>query len=271
MLNSDTRLYALFGDPVSHSLGPVMHNAAFGERKINAVYLAFRVSRIEQAVEAMGSLNIAGASVTIPHKETVIPFLDEVDDLARDMGAVNTIVNREGKLVGYNTDARGAVDPLERVCGLAGKRVVIIGAGGAARAVAFGVKQKGAALFIVNRSEERGRALAREIGATFIYKDELQQVDPEIIINATSVGMAPGIDDIPLDPGFLTSSMIVMDIVYTPVRTALIRAATEKGCTVIDGLSMFVNQGAAQFELFTGIKAPIEIMKKSLIKVIENR
>ncbi len=271
MLNSDTRLYALFGDPVSHSLGPVMHNAAFAEGQINAVYLAFRVSKIEQAVDAVRNLNIAGASVTIPHKETVIPFLDEVDDLAREMGAVNTIVNLDGKLVGYNTDARGAVDPIEEVCDLAGKRVVIIGAGGAARAVAFGVKQKGAALFMVNRSEERGRELARELGATFIYKEDLVRVDPEIVINATSVGMAPKTRDIPLDPGILKSSMIVMDIVYTPVRTALIRAAMEKGCVVIDGLSMFVNQGAAQFELFTGTKAPKETMKNSLIKVIENR
>ncbi|MBI9089131.1 MAG: shikimate dehydrogenase [Desulfobacterium sp.] len=271
MLNSDTRLYALFGDPVSHSLGPVMHNAAFKEGQINAVYLAFRVSKIEQAVDAMRNLKIAGASITIPHKETVIPFLDEMDDLARDMGAVNTIVNRDGTLVGYNTDARGAVDPLGRVCDLSGKRVVIVGAGGAARAVAFGVKQKGAALFMVNRSEARGRALADEMGATFIYKEDLKRVDPEIIINATSLGMAPKIDDIPLDPGILKPSMIVMDIVYTPVKTALIRAAMEKGCVAIDGLSMFVNQGAAQFELFTGTKAPEAAMKKSLIKVIENR
>lgn len=269
MLNSNTRLYALFGDPVVHSLGPFMHNKAFMEKNINAVYLAFAVSRIDKAVEAIRSLDIAGASITIPHKEAIIPFLDEIDGFSLGMGAVNTVINRDGKLFGYNTDCKGAVDSLEKVCDLKEKRVVIIGAGGVARAVAFGVKQKGGSLFIVNRSRERGMALAREIGANFISKEDLGEVDPEIIVNATSIGMAPDTGGIPLDPEILKPSMIVMDIVYTPVKTALIKAGIAKGCTVVDGLSMFVNQGAAQFELFTGKKAPIEIMKSALIEAME--
>lgn len=271
MLNSDTCLYALFGDPVAHSLGPVMHNAAFKKENINGVYLAFKVPRIEDAIASMKALNIAGASITIPHKETVIPLLDGIDPLARGMGAVNTIVNRDGRLFGYNTDCMGAVDPLEKACDLKGRRVVVLGAGGAARAVAFGVKQRGAIPFIVNRSIKRGRALADELEAAFIPKADIATVDPEIIVNATAMGMAPDTDAIPIDPELLKPAMVVMDIVYTPVKTALVSAAVERGCTVIDGMAMFVNQGALQFELFTGKKAPIQTMKSALLKALEKR
>ncbi|MDY0221035.1 MAG: shikimate dehydrogenase [Desulfobacterium sp.] len=269
--NSATRLYALFGDPVAHSLGPVMHNAAFREERINAVYLAFNVPSVDKAIAAIKTLDIAGASITIPHKETVIPLLDGVDSLALSMGAVNTVVNREGKLFGYNTDCMGAVDPLEGVCDLNGRRVVVFGAGGAARAVVFGVKQRGAIPFIVNRSKERGEKLAHELGATFISSDDVENVDPEIIVNATALGMTPATDTIPLDPEILKSSMVVMDIVYTPLETALIHAARKKGCTVIDGTAMFVNQGALQFELFTGKPAPVKTMKSALLKALEKR
>ena len=269
--NSATRLYALFGDPVAHSLGPVMHNAAFESQGINAVYLAFKVESVERAIAAIKTLNIAGASITIPHKEAVIPLLDKIDPFAREMGAVNTIVNREGKLFGYNTDCMGAVDPLERVCDLKGRRVVVFGAGGASRAVVFGVKQRGAIPFIVNRSEERGKKLADDLGATFISSHDVQTLDPEIIVNATSLGMAPATDRIPLDPEILKPSMVVMDVVYTPLDTALIQAARKKGCTVIDGMSMLVNQGALQFELFTGKKPTVETMKSALLKALEKR
>lgn len=271
MFNSATRLYALIGNPVAHSLGPVMHNAAFDELKINAVYLAFRVENVERAIAAIKTLDIAGASITIPHKEMAIPLVDEVDSLALSMGAINTIVNRDGKLSGYNTDCMGAVDPLESVCDLNGRRVVVFGAGGAARAVVFGVKQRGATPFIVNRSKERGKLLADELGATFISSNDVEAVDPEIIVNATSLGMAPGRDGIPLDPEILKPSMVVMDVVYTPLDTALIQAARKKGCTVIDGMAMFVNQGALQFELFTGKKAPVKIMESALLRALEKR
>lgn len=269
--NSATRLYALFGDPVGHSLGPVMHNAAFQEQKINAVYLAFKVQSAAQAIAAMKTLDIAGASITIPHKETVIPLLDGVDSLALSMGAVNTVVNRKGKLFGYNTDCMGAVHPLEGVCDLNGRRVVVFGAGGAARAVVFGVKQRGAIPFIVNRSKERGKKLADELGAVFISSDDVENVDPEIIVNATALGMAPDTDRIPLDPEILKPSMVVMDVVYTPLETALIQVARKKGCTVIDGMAMFVNQGGLQFELFTGKSAPAKTMKSALLKALEKR
>lgn len=269
--NSATRLYALIGDPVAHSLGPIMHNAAFEKQGINAVYLAFKVESVEQAISAIKTLNIAGASITIPHKETVIPLLDEVDPLALSMGAVNTIVNREGKLFGFNTDCMGAVDPLERVCDLKDRRVVVFGAGGASRAVVFGVKQRGAIPFIVNRSKERGKKLADELGATLISSVDVKTVDPEIIVNATSLGMAPSTDRIPLDPEILKPSMVVMDVVYTPLETALIQAARKKGCTVIDGMAMFVNQGALQFELFTDKKASVKIMKSALLKALEKK
>jgi shikimate dehydrogenase len=248
-----------------------MHNAAFEKQGINAAYLAFKVENVEQAILAIKTLNIAGASITIPHKETVISLLDEIDSLAREMGAVNTIVNREGKLFGYNTDCKGAVHPLEGVCNLKDRRVVVFGAGGAARAVLFGVKQRGAIPFIVNRSKERGKKLADELGVAFISRADVETVDPEIIVNATSLGMIPATDRIPLDPEILKPSMVVMDVVYTPLETLLIQAARKKGCTVIDGMAMFVNQGALQFEFFTGKKAPVKTMKSALLKALEKR
>jgi shikimate dehydrogenase len=271
MIDASTEVYGVFGNPIAHSMGPVMHNAAFEDRGLNAVYLAFRIEDIGKGVQAIRELGIRGVSVTLPFKESVIPFLDEIGDQARFMGCVNTIVNRNGRLCGYNTDQRGAVEPLLEYTSLKNRRVLLIGAGGAAKAVAFGLKNESALISIVNRSEFKGRALADQVGARFIPMGDIPGLNPEIIINATSLGMTPRVDVTPFPADLLTPGMIVMDIVYNPLHTRFLREAETSGCRVIDGLSMFVNQGAAQFELFTGTEAPVRVMRDAVLKAMRKR
>ena len=265
-MDSATQLFALFGNPVSHSMGPVMHNLAFAEKNVNAVYLAFAVRGIEKAVASIKSLGIQGVSVTIPFKEQVIPLLDRVDRLALEAGAVNTIVNRDNRLIGYNTDCQGAVEPLKRIGRIAGKKVCILGAGGAARAVAVGMQREKGVLFITNRSEKRGRALAEQVKGEFVSLEQLGSLAPDMVINTTSLGMTPDVDTSPVGGDFFKKGMVVMDIVYNPLETKMLKEAKRRGCTTIDGVSMFVCQGAAQFELFTGLKAPVDIMRKTVLE-----
>ncbi len=268
MIDSATGLYGVFGNPVSHSMGPLMHNAAFAEKGINAVYLAFLINDIKRGIDSVRELGIKGVSVTIPFKQSVISMLDEVDDFAIKIGAVNTIVNRNGILKGFNTDSDGAVAPLRKQCGIENKKVCILGAGGAARAVAFGIKRENGIIFIVNRSENRGKLLAGQIEGEFCLPENIGEINPDIIINATPVGMTPKVGQSPVDSDIFKEHMIVMDIVYNPLQTKFLKDAENAGCTVIDGLSMFVNQGAAQFELFTESKAPLDIMKKIVMEHI---
>ncbi len=270
MIDSATQLYGVFGNPVSHSMGPLMHNAAFTEKGINAVYLAFHVKDIKKGIDSIKALGITGVSVTIPFKQSVFPFLDEIDALALEIGAVNTIVNKNGILAGFNTDSHGAVEPLKRKCRIKNKRICILGAGGAARAVAFGIRKENGIIFIGNRSEKRGKSLAKQTGGKFVSPDNIGEVDPDIIINATPVGMTPYVNESPIAADLLKDHMTVMDIVYNPLRTKLIEDAQNAGCTVIDGLSMFVNQGAAQFELFTGVKAPMDLMAQTVLDNIND-
>jgi shikimate dehydrogenase len=257
-----TELYGVIGNPVRHSLGPVMHNAAFYNQGINAVYLAFESNDIEGAVKGMRSLGIKGMSVTIPHKESVIPFLDQIDPLAKEIGAVNTIVNKNNKLTGYNTDATGALKALSDVIQVNGKRCVILGAGGAARAIGYILKKNNVDLMIANRSAERGKALSRSLDATFIKLEEVIDVEIDILINTTSVGMSPNTEFSPVSEDVLKPGMTVMDIIYNPMTTKLLNLASQKGCRVVHGLSMFINQGAEQFRLWTGQEAPVDVMKK---------
>ncbi len=266
MINSATRLYGVFGNPISHSMGPVMHTRAFREKGINAVYLAFRIDAIEKGLQAMREIGIQGASITIPFKESVIPFLDDIGEHAKEMGSVNTVVNKDGKLFGYSTDHKGAVEPLRRVTPLKDKDVCVLGAGGAAKAVAYGLKKEGALLTISNRSENKGKALADQMDARFVALDHVTGLNPDIIINTTSVGMMPDTDKSPVPARFFHESMIVFDIVYNPLMTRFLIDAKNAGCTIIDGLSMFVGQGAAQFELFTGVEAPVNLMRDAVLE-----
>lgn len=252
------------GNPVRHSLSPVMFNQAFAETGYNAVYAAFEVTSVQDAVNAVRSLGIRGVSITIPHKVTVLEFLDEVDPLAAEIGAVNTIINRNGRLIGFNSDSLGAVKAIEEVTRLDGKRIVILGAGGAARAIGFGVQAKGAGVTIVNRSIANGETLAKALNADFTPLQDLHRLDADILINTTSVGMTPDSLRSPVDDTVFRSGMLVMDIVYAPLHTCFLRQARNTGCMTINGLSMLVHQAAFQFELWTGLPAPTGVMQQSL-------
>jgi len=269
IITGNTAVYGVIGNPVAHSLGPLMHNKAFAGLGHPGVYVAFETRDIGQAMDGIRALNIRGISVTIPHKETIVPHLDQVDDTARQIGAVNTVVNDKGKLIGYNTDAYGAVKALTEKTGVKDKDVVIIGAGGAARAIGYGMLKAGARVYILNRSEGKGQKLAAFLGASFYPLTELSRAPCDILINTTPVGMAPNVDEMPIEPEQLTDRMLVMDIIYNPISTRLLASAEKIGAGVIDGVPMFVYQGARQFELWTGLDAPVDLMKKVVYKALK--
>ncbi len=269
-IDSETALYAVIGNPVGHSLSPLMHNAAFLKSRLNAIYVAFRVTDIHSAISGLRSLGFAGVSVTIPHKTAVLDLLDAVDPEAAAIGAVNTIVKRKRKLVGFNTDGAGAVRALSAKITLSEKRTVVIGAGGAARAIGYAVTAAGGCVTIVNRSQKNGEALAKDLGADFRFLSDFNGTSCDVLINTTPVGMLPRTDAIPVDEAFLHPDMVVMDIVYNPLETRLLRAAARIGCTTVSGLDMFVYQGAAQFELWTKIPAPVERMRSAVLKALSS-
>jgi len=283
-ISGKTRVCGLIGDPVEHSMSPAMHNAAFRATGLAYFYTAFRVKAEElgKAIEAMRASNIRGLNVTIPHKVAVIPFLDELDDLAERIGAVNTIVNDDGILKGYNTDATGFLRALlERGIEMEGKNVLILGAGGASRAISFTLAEGGAHLVILNRQLEldwaeelAGRIsqiFTRDIKALELNRENLAKAlrKADILVNATSVGMSPSTDQTPVDADLLKPEMIVFDIVYNPVKTRLLREAETAGAETISGIEMLVWQGALAFELWTGEKAPVEIMREEVINLLK--
>jgi shikimate dehydrogenase len=236
---------------------------------INAAYLAFEVGNIRDALYAIRELGIRGVSITIPFKTSVIPFLDELDALAGRIGSVNTIVNREGKLIGHNTDHFGALKALEEKVNLNGKKVILLGAGGAARAIAYGLKERECEVTIFNRSLERGAKLAKELGYPYQSLSALSEIerstrDADVLINATSVGMTPHGGESPFPKRLLRKGMVVMDIVYRPLRTKLLQDAEEQGCKTIDGLEMLAYQGAAQLEIWFGQSPDGEQIKADL-------
>jgi len=269
IINSKTRLYGVIGDPVAHSLSPAIHNAAFAHARINGVYTAFHVTDLPAAVAGIRALNIRGCSVTIPHKVAVMNLLDEVDLLARQIGAVNTIVNENGRLCGFNSDSPGAVAALLEKTPIVHRKVAVIGAGGAARALAHGVVDHGGKLTIVNRSEDKGRRLADEAHGDFCPLLDFSGSGYDIVVNTTSVGMHPETDRMPVSRACLRPGMTVMDIVYNPMETQLLKAAKTAGCTVVDGVAMFVHQGAIQFERWTGTRAPVQLMKQTVIDALK--
>ena len=266
--NPDTRteLYCVLGDPIGHSLSPAMHNCAFGHHGLNAVYLAFQVTDLPAAVSSIRSLGIKGASITRPHKTRVMELLDTIDPTAADIGAVNTIINQNGQLIGKNSDSTGATDALLARTAIADKAVLIIGAGGAARAIGFGIRKCGGQVTVTNRSEAAGSRLATDLGGVFLPPGELTAKRFQILINTTPVGMHPQIDASPVPHDILRPELVVMDIVYNPLETRLLKTAARVGCRTVDGLAMFVNQGARQFEWWTGAKAPVEVMRQAVLE-----
>jgi len=261
-LNRQTRVYGVIGDPVGHSLSPAMQNAAFATRGVNAVYVPFLVRDLTDFVACIGTLGIRGFSVTLPHKEGILKYLDGCDALAEKIGAVNTVVVKGGgKLYGYNTDYVGVLRTLERRIRLAGSRVLIIGAGGAARAVAVALAQAGAAVCVWARRPERAKALARVVGGQAVERSALPREFFDAMVNATPVGMYPLVDESPLGAREL-NCRLVFDTIYRPRRTRLLQLAEKRGIETVSGVEMFVAQGAAQWEIWMGRRAPTDSMRR---------
>ena len=269
MIDAETKLVAVIGDPVGHSLGPAMHNVAFHHSALNFVYLAFNVKNPKPATEAMRALGFKGFSVTIPHKEKIMQYLDRVDETAKKIGAVNTVVSKDGLLVGYNTDSEAAINALKEKVSLRGKQIALVGAGGASRAIAFGLQQEKVNLTIFNRTFERGKALAKAVGCEYSQFEKLNDFKPEILINATSIGMSPKANASPVEKAALKSKPLVFDVVYNPIETVLLKQAASLGCETISGVEMFVGQGAVQFELWTGKPAPKDVMRNVVIEELQ--
>jgi len=264
-------VYGIIGDPVEHSLSPPMHAAAYDESGVEAVYHRFRVEEggVQEAVEGAAALGFDGLNVTVPHKEAVasLPTV-ELEPVAERIGAVNTLDFGDDGIRGYNTDAFGALRAIERETDVDGDRVVLVGAGGAARAIAFELAANGATVAIANRTESKAESLAEEVsevGAAGGYGlDVLGDVvpDADIVVNATTVGMEEDVSPVPAE--LLREHHVVFDAVYTPLRTRLLRDAEEAGATTVDGAWMLVHQGAEAFEIWTGSDAPAEAMNTAL-------
>lgn len=270
MFDSNTTLYGVFGNPVAHSLSPVMHNKAFSHAGHNGVYLAFQVEDIKGAIDAVRTMGIKGVSITIPHKIAVMGCLDRLDATAEKIGAVNTVLNENGILTGYNSDGLGALRALSEQTTIQDSEVIIIGAGGAARAIGFAVISAGGRVTILNRSVERGESLANDLGAEFCPLSEVKHLSGRILINTTPVGMTPDTDAVPIRTELIEKEMVIMDIIYNPIKTRLLKSAEAAGCTTIDGVAMFVYQGAFQFELWTGLKAPLTIMRQTVMDALSS-
>jgi len=242
-------LTAIVGDPVTHSLSPTLHNEIYAKEGVDAVMLAFGNPSIEKLVAAMRVLPIHLAAVTMPHKQTIMPLLDTIDETARAISAVNTVVNRDGKLHGFNTDVVGIAEALKGVA-LRGVNVLLIGAGGAGRTVAYLLKREGANIFCSNRDKEQANDLIRTFGGTFVETADLGKTSFDVIINATPIGMKPNVDASPFPEEYIKSGSAVFDLVYSPLETKLLGSAKKRGARAISGLSMFLAQGVEQERLW---------------------
>ncbi len=267
-LDNATKIYGVAGNPIGSSLSPLMMNTAFRRETVNAIYLALQTSKVDDLFKLIREIPIQGVSVTMPLKQDVIAHLERTDPLSTKIGAVNTIFRaQDGKFYGFNTDVAGIVTPLERRTTIAGSKVLVLGSGGAARAAVFGLKDKGAEVYILNRTPETAQKLARQAGAKTIKREAVAKTGFDIIINATPVGMAGNKAAQLLGPEDLNCK-IVFDLVYNPLETPLLRAARSKGIAVITGVEMFVQQGARQFEIWTGKPAPEEEMLRVVLHTL---
>jgi 3-dehydroquinate dehydratase/shikimate dehydrogenase len=262
-----TAVFGVIGDPIGHSLSPLMHNAAFAARGNNALYLPFHVRELSEFLAVIKPFDIAGFSVTIPHKQRILRHLHECDPLAAHIGAVNTVMLRAGKLCGYNTDFLGVLRAIERRLPLANSRVLLIGAGGAARAAAFALARAGSVVTIWARRGRQAAALARAVGGEAIDRQEIARQSFDAIVNCTPVGMYPH-GGAPLEAGEL-NCRLVMDLIYRPLKTELLRRAEHRGIETISGVDMFVAQGAAQWELWTGEPAPVKVMRRVVLEQLQ--
>jgi 3-dehydroquinate dehydratase/shikimate dehydrogenase len=266
-----TRVYGVVGNPVTHSLSPLIHNLAFRRETVNAVFLALQATEMKDVLTLVEEIPLHGLAVTMPFKGEILKHLANTDDLSGKIGACNTVVRAlEGKLYGFNTDVAAIVRPLERRLPLRGARVLVIGAGGAARAAVFGLKDRGADVTIVNRTPEAAQKLARQAKAKAIKYEQLAKASFDVILNATPIGMRGHKQQSWLKPEQL-NARLVFDMVYNPIETPLLRMAREKGLPVITGVEMFVQQGARQFEIWTGKPAPEEEMLRAVVHALRQR
>jgi shikimate dehydrogenase len=283
MISGKTIICGIIGDPIEHSMSPLMHNTAFKTLGLDYAYVPFKVKSLElrKAIEGIRGMNLRGVNVTIPHKVAVMPLLDRIDPLAEKIGAINTIVNDDGILTGYNTDAAGFLQTLhERGIELAEKRVLLLGAGGAARAIGNILAAEKVKLIVLNRrqelswAEDLARRLVQSYGADVevgeLTNENLKKAisDVDILVNATSLGMSPDNDQTPVPADLFPANITVFDIIYNPLPTRLLQEAKAAGARTIDGLEMLVQQGAVSFEKWTGIKAPVDVMRKSVERLL---
>ncbi|HSM86113.1 MAG TPA: shikimate dehydrogenase [Candidatus Limnocylindrales bacterium] len=261
-VDAATRVYGVVGDPVSQSLSPVMLNTAFRRENVNAVYLALHAKTVEDLMACVRDIPINGLSVTMPYKEEIVKSLDKSDPMTAKTGACNTVVrSQDGKLYGFNTDVSGIVRPLETRMRLQGARILVLGAGGAARAAVFGLKERGAEVFILNRTPGPAQTLAKQAKAKAVNRTMLKKMEFDVIINATPAGMEGNRDPLPLSEQELRAKYF-FEMVYSPAETKMVKMARAKGMHVILGSEMFVQQGARQFEIWTGKPAPMIEMQR---------
>jgi 3-dehydroquinate dehydratase / shikimate dehydrogenase len=264
-VDAATKVYGVAGNPIRSSLSPIMMNTAFRRETVNAVYLALQANKLSDLLKLVDEIPIQGLSVTMPLKQEIMAHLEKTDPLSAKIGACNTVLRaQDGKLYGFNTDVAGITGPLEKRMSLRGAKVLVLGAGGAARAAVFGLRDKGAEVFILNRTAETAQKLARQSGSKTIKKDAVAKTSFDIIINATPIGMA-GIKAPQLLEAKDLNTKLVFDLVYNPLETPLLRMARQKGIPIVTGIEMFVQQGARQFEIFTGKPAPEEEMLRVVI------
>jgi 3-dehydroquinate dehydratase/shikimate dehydrogenase len=277
-INKDTAVYGVIADPIAHSLSPQVHNAAFAEAGIDAVYVPFRVpiDTLGQFMEDVPRIGIRGLSVTIPHKEAIAKFLTKVDPAVKGIGAVNTVVFKDHEVLGYNTDYKAAMDSLEAALGTVGavpsplkdKRALVLGAGGVARAIMYGLERRGAKATISGRTRSRAQALADQFSGRAVDWQARHNAEVDIIINCTPTGMHPNVDETPFSKSYLKPAMVVFDTVYNPESTLLLKEAKLHGCRTVTGVEMFIRQAGLQFMLFTGREAPYQLMRETLKRAI---
>ncbi len=268
LLTKKTRVFGVIGSPIGHSMSPLLHNTGYVAAKKDAVFLPFLVEELGEFLKVMREFRVAGFSVTLPHKQKIFKYLDQCEALAEEIGAVNTVtVRRDGKLVGSNTDYVGVLGALEGKLQLRGSRVVIFGAGGAARAAAFAVGKAGAEVLVCARRERAARELARAVHGDVLRRAALRKEKFDAILNATPVGMHPHAGSSPLELAELNCSL-VMDLIYRPLQTKLLRMAAARGIRTVSGVEMFLAQGIAQWELWMGSRAPEAAMRGAVLKAL---
>src|ERR1019366_4317613 len=269
-VDTATRVYGVAGDPIEHSLSPVIMNTALRRENVNGVYLPLHAKTLQDLIHCVREIPLHGLSITMPYKQAILPFLDNTDAHTTKIGACNTVVRgQEGKLYGFNTDAAGVVRPLEQRLSIENAKVLVLGAGGAARAAVFGLKERGAEVWILNRTSAKAQKLARQAKARSIKRADLRKIAFDVIINATPVGMG-NTRDCPLKDDEI-QARVVFDMVYDPVETHLLQVARAKGIAVIPGVEMFVQQAARQFEIWTGKPAPAGDMLRAVTITLQDR